>query len=73
LILNLFFYDNVTLNESLKKKKLMLKALIKVYPELEPTYKNKLRKGAIRLRTIFMLLGKCKKKIIGNRIIDNKF
>jgi len=61
------------MNESLKKKKLMLNALIKLHPELEPTYKNKLRKVSIRLRSVFMLLGKCKKSKIGNRIIDNKY
>jgi len=69
-ILKLFLFDDVMVNESLKKKKLMREALFKAYPELEPSYKYKLQRGSIKLRTIFMLFGKCKKNKIGNITIN---
>jgi len=62
-ILGLLLNKNVQMEESAKKRKLMFNAILKIYPDIKPSYLYKLQKGLGIMRTILLMSGSFIKRL----------
>jgi len=57
-IIGLFLFENVLLNESEKRRKLMLNAILRMNKDIKAKYKIKLQRAIFKIRTATIILEK---------------